>query len=148
MQKIIFTILALLLSACSPKEVGVNPPFLIYPYEFYERFNLRTIISSYNADLKYYCASYPKDFFRKDQLYMPNTDTLVIENETKKLVFEMYSQDKVIVTDEIKDGSYMAKYLYNVYYNEEHDDFRTDRFFIEKSENCKDYTVQESNQSR
>ncbi len=148
MKNIILVLLTLFMSGCSPKPPGVKPPFLIYPYEFYDRFNLRTIISSYSEALKHYCASYPKDFFTRDQLYMPNTDTLVIEDETKKLVFELYEEDKVIVTEETKDGSYRAKYLYTIYYNEENDDFRTDRFFIPKHEKCKAHGLQDANLSR
>ncbi|MBE0498466.1 MAG: hypothetical protein IBX43_04410 [Campylobacterales bacterium] len=147
MNKIVLVLLALLLSGCSPKQPGVKPPFLIYPYEFYERFNLRTIISSYSEALKYYCASYPKDFFTRDQLTMPDTDTLVLEDESKKLVFELYELDRVIVTEETKDGSYYAKYLYIIYYNEENNDFRTDRFFIPKHEECKTYRRKDANQS-
>ncbi len=134
-------IILLLLSSCADKKPGIKPPFVIYPYEFYERFNLRTVLSSYDGYLKFYCASYPKDFFTPDELYMPNTDKLVIENKDKRLVFELFSEDKVIVTDEHFDGSYRAKYLYKIYYNEEHDDFRTDRLFIKKRVDCKEYVL-------
>lgn len=148
MKKIVLVLLALFLGGCSAQQPGVKPPFLIYPYEFYERFNLRTIISSYSDALKYYCSSYPKDFFTREQLTMPNTDTLVLEDESKKLVFELYELDKVIVTEETKDGSYYAKYLYTIYYNEENDDFRTDRFFIPKHDKCKMIRYKDANQSR
>lgn len=141
MKKIILIILTLFLSGCGAKAPGIAPPFVIYPYEFYERFNLRTILSSYTGDLKYFCASYPKDFFRPDELYMPNMDKIIIQNETKRLSFELFTEDKVIVTDETLDGSYNAKYLFKIYYNEEHDDFRTDRFFIQKRENCQEYRL-------
>jgi hypothetical protein len=148
MKKVVLVLLVLLLGGCSAQKPGVKPPFLIYPYEFYERFNLRTIISSYSDAMKHYCATYPKDFFTRDQLTMPNTDTLVLEDESKKLVFELYEQDRVIVTEETKDGSYYAKYLYTIYYNEENDDFRTDRFFIPKREKCKTYRRKDANQSK
>lgn len=72
---------------------------------------------------------------------MPNMESIVIENEERKLIFELFEEDKVIITEESKDGTYRAKYLYNVYYNEEHDDFRTDRFYIPKKENCQEYEI-------
>ncbi len=72
---------------------------------------------------------------------MPNTDKIIIENKEKRLTFELFSDDKVIVIDERFDGSYRAKYLYKIYYNEEHDDFRTDRFYIEKPKDCKAYVL-------
>ncbi len=142
MKTVILCLVILLLSSCSSKAPGIKPPFVIYPYEFYERFNLRTILSSYDGYLKHYCASYPKDFFRPDQLYMPNTDKIVIQDKDKRLTFELFAEDKVIVVDEHFDGSYKAKYLYKIYYNEEHDDFRTDRFFIQKPKDCKEYVLQ------
>jgi len=141
MKTITLSLLIVLFTACSPKAPGVKPPFVINPYEFYERFNLRTIISSYSGYVEHYCATYPKDFFRPDQLYMPNMETLVIENEQRRLIFELYEEDRVIVTEESKDGTYRAKYLYKIYYNEEHDDFRTDRFYIPKKEDCLEYKI-------
>lgn len=141
MKMIILILLTLLLVSCSPKTPGIKPPFVINPYEFYERFNLRTIISSYSGYVEYYCATYPKDFFRPDQLYMPDMETLVIESEQRRLIFELYEEDRVIVIEENKDGTYRAKYLYKIYYNEEHDDFRTDRFYIPKKEDCQEYII-------
>ena len=138
---LLFIATLLLISSCSQNKHGVKPPFAIYPYEFYERFNLRSIFSSYDGYLKYYCASYPKDFFTPEEVYMPNTNKVIIENKDKRLVFELFSEDKVIVTDEHFDGSYSAKYLYKIYYNEEHDDFRTDRRFIKKREGCRSYLI-------
>lgn len=140
-------LIALMIGGCGSKAPGIKPPFVIYPYEFYERFNLRTILSSYTGDLKHFCVSYPKDFFRPDELYMPNMDKIIIQNETKRLSFELFTEDKVIVTDVALDGSYNAKYLYKIYYNEEYDDFRTDRFFIEKSENCQEYRLKPKQKS-
>lgn len=141
MKTIVLSLLIVLLTSCSSKTPGIKPPFAINPYEFYERFNLRTVISSYNAYVKHYCATYPKDFFRPDQLYMPDMETLVIENEQRRLIFKLYEEDRVIMIEESKDGTYKAKYLYKIYYNEEHDDFRTDRFYIPKKEDCQEYKI-------
>jgi hypothetical protein len=68
-------------------------------------------------------------------------ESLVIENEQRRLIFELYEEDRVIVIEESKDGTYRAKYLYKIYYNEEHDDFRTDRFYIPKKEDCIEYQI-------
>ena len=68
MKKIILIVILIFLNACSDKKPGIPPPNSIWPYEFYEKFNLRTIVSSYANKVRYYCASYPKDFFRPDQL--------------------------------------------------------------------------------
>ena len=118
MKTIFLALLIVLFTACSPKAPGIKPPFVINPYEFYERFNLRTIISSYSGYVEHYCATYPKDFFRPDQLYMPDMETLVIENNQRRLIFKLYEEDRVIEIEENKDGSNRAKSRYKIYYNE------------------------------
>jgi len=136
MRTLIYIFFILVLTACSDKRPGIEPPSAIWPYEFYNKFNLRTIVSSYGLPLRYYCASYPKDFFRPDKVVMPNTDKVVIQDEKRLLSFEIISQNQIIVVDEVKDGSYQAKHLYTIYYNEEHDDYRADLFFIQEKEDC------------
>lgn len=135
MQKIILLFLILFLTACSSKKPGLEVSKDIWPYELYQKFNLRTIVSSYSNHLNHYCLSYPKDFFRADQLYMPNTQKIVIQNKTRFLSFELISRDEVIVVD-IVEGMYKARHLYKIYYNEEFDDYRTDMFFIKQKDDC------------
>ena len=135
MKKIFLIVLILLLSACSSKKPGIEIDTDIWPYELYEKFNLRTIVSSYGNSLRYYCASYPKDFFKADSLYMPSTDKIVIYDLNKTLSFELVSKNQVIVTDQVND-SYNAQHLYTIYYNEENDDYRTDLYYIHKREDC------------
>ncbi len=137
MTKILSLILILLLSSCASKKPGVEPSFAVYPYDFYEKFNLRTIISSYRGYLQAYCASYPKDFFEQHEIGTADSRILFLENEEKILLFEMVSYNQVMISDRTKDNSYKSKSLYTFYYNEEHDDFRTDEFFIPKKEGCK-----------
>ena len=135
MKKIFLIVLILLLSACSSKKPGTQIDSSIWPYELYQKFNLRTIVSSYGNYLRYYCASYPKDFFKADNLYMPSTDKIVIYDLNKTLSFELVSKNQVIVTDQVND-SYYAQHLYTIYYNEENDDYRADTFFIKQREDC------------
>jgi len=132
-----------LMTGCAPKTPGLLPTNEIWPYELYNRFNLRTVFSSYTNSLKYYCATYPKDFYRPDQLYMPDTDTIVIEDEHKILTFQFITYDQISLTDETKSGNYKAKHLYTIYYNEEFDDYRTDTFYIKKREECEEYIIPE-----
>ena len=135
MKNIIFVVLILFISACSDKKPGIVPPAPIWPTEFYKKFNLRTIISSYGNILKYACESYPQDFFKPDAFYMPNTSKVVIYDLNRTLTFESLSLSKVIIRDQVND-SYDGEHTYTIYYNEEHDDYRTDVFFIKKRENC------------
>ena len=143
MKKLLIIFLLLLFTACSDKKPGVQMPSLVWPYEFYNKFNLRTIVSSYSTQLRYYCASYPKDFFKADKVIMPNTDKVIIEDEQRLLSFELVSRNQLIIVDEIKDGSYQAKHLYTIYYNEEDDDYRTDTFFIKPRADCQELILKE-----
>lgn len=135
MKKIVLMVILIFFAACADKKPGITPPYSIWPYEFYNKFNLRTIVSSYSNQVRYYCESYPKDFFRPDQLYMPNSDKIIIYDENRSLSFELISPDQVIIVDKVKD-KYNAQHLYTVYYNEEADDYRADTFFIKVRENC------------
>ena len=140
MHKMILLFLILILTACSSKKPGVEVPRDLWPYELYEKFNLRTIVSSYSNHLKYYCLSYPKDFYKPDQLYMPNTQSIIIKNKVRLLSFEIVSRDHIIVTDEVEDA-YKARHYYKIYYNEEFDDYRADTFFIKQRNNCVEYIM-------
>jgi hypothetical protein len=119
----------------------------VWPYELYEKFNLRTTLSSYSNALKTYCASYPKDFYRPDQVTMPDTDTIVMENELMRLSFKFVTQDQVIMVDEVKGGLSKIQRGLTLYYNEDKDEYRTDTFFIEKNENCIEFVIPEDNNS-
>ncbi|HIC43837.1 MAG TPA: hypothetical protein EYO73_05980 [Sulfurimonas sp.] len=135
MNKIILVFLLLLFTGCSSKKPGVEIERDLWPYELYNKFNLRTLASSYSNYLKHSCLSYPKDFFRPDQVYMPDTQNIVIKNKTRTLSFELYRRNYVIVTDEVKD-SFSSRDIYKLYYNEEFDDYRVDMFFIKEKEDC------------
>ena len=140
--KVVMGLLLLMgMHGCSSKRPESKLPSPIWPYQFYERFNLRTILSSYEGDLRRFCATYPKDFFTPAQLYMPDTESIVIENNNRKLIFEFRADETLIVTDEVKDGSFKARTFFKIYYDEEHDDFRTDNLFVKKRENCQKYTI-------
>jgi len=140
MNKIALLFLLLFFIACSSKKPGTEISRELWPYELYQKFNLRTIVSSYSNHVKYYCASYPKDFFRPDQLYMPNTTTIVIKNKTRLLSFEFIARDRIILIDEV-EGAYSARNFYTIYYNEEADDYRADTFFIKPKEDCAEFII-------
>lgn len=139
MKKVVWVALILILGACSSKQPGTDPAFVIYPYDFYEKFNLRTIISSYRNHLHYYCTRYPKDFFKENEIRTANNKLLILDNGNKTLTFEMVAYNKVIITDLDRQNKYKSKSLYTFFYNKEADDFRVYEFFIKQKDNCKEY---------
>lgn len=74
---------------------------------------------------------------------MPTTDKVVIEDGQRLLSFELVSRNQLIIADEVKDGSYQAKHLYTIYYNEEYDDYRADTFFIKPRTDCQELILKE-----
>jgi len=139
----ILSLLLLFLSSCGVKEPGVEVNTEIWPYELYNKFNLRTVQSRYSYGLQYYCASYPKDYFRPDQLYMPNTDKIIMENNETLLSFEFLTNNQVVLREETKDGTYKSSVIHTIYYNEEHDDYRVSVRYIKKHKNCVPYVIPE-----
>ncbi len=138
-------LLIVLLSACANKLPGAKITKEIWPYELYNKLNLRTLVSRYNNGLRYYCASYPKDFFRPDQVYMPNTDKIIMENNETLLSFEFITNEQIILVYEKKDGSYKSKEAHTIYYNEAHDDYRVNNFYIKKRKDCVKYVIPQDN---
>lgn len=140
MQKIILIIFILFIGGCASQRPGVDPLFVIYPYDFYEKFNLRTVISSYRNQLAYFCASYPKDFFQEKDIRIADGKFLVLDNGERLLTFEMIAYNQVIMTDEIPQSGYKGEGTYTFYYNKEADDFRVSEFLIDKKSDCKEYS--------
>jgi len=144
----LFSLIALVVSlvifsSCSVKRPGVEVDTEIWPYELYNKFNLRTVNSRYSNGLRYYCASYPKDYFRPDQLYMPNTDKIIMENNETLLSFEFITNSQIVMEEEEKDGSYKSRMLHTIYYNEEFDDYRASTRYTKKHEKCVPYVIPE-----
>lgn len=138
-------LLIILLSACANRLPGTKITKEVWPYELYTKLNLRTLISRYSNRLRYYCASYPKDFFRSDQVYMPNTDKIIMENNETLLSFEFITNEQIILVFENKDGSYKSKEAHTIYYNEENDDYRVNNFYIKKPKDCVEYVIAQDN---
>jgi len=129
--------------ACAKKSPGTEVTTEIWPYELYNKFNLRTVFSRYSNGLRYYCASYPKDYYRPDQVYMPNTDKIIMENNETLLSFEFITNSQIILIEESKDGSYKSKVMHTIYYNEAFDDYRASTRYIKKRKNCLPYVIAE-----
>jgi len=141
MKKVVLVIILVFLSACSQKSPGilVNKP--VWPYELYEKLNLRTFLNSYSNALHYYCASYPKDFYRPEQVSMPNGDKIVMQNADMLLSFEFVADDQVVMIEERKDGTLRNEHSFMLYYNEDVDEYRSNSFFIEAKKECLPYVI-------
>jgi hypothetical protein len=121
---------------CGPKTPQYEDPTTIWPMEFYEKLNLRTFLNYYTPFTKAYCNTYPRDFFSREQVVMPDVQTVVMENVSIKLSIGVEPGGKVVMINERKDGTIWDKKLFDIYYDEEHDDYRVKDMYIQPKEKC------------
>ncbi|HHX8579413.1 hypothetical protein ND926_00160 [Vibrio diabolicus] len=60
-MKLIFSVALTLFAFSSNGEEQVTTK------DLYEKFNMRTVYSSYGQNLKWYCESYPREFFSTEE---------------------------------------------------------------------------------
>ena len=137
-------LLALGLTACvSGGTAQTGSERQITPEEFFNAFNMRTIRSSMGPRLRYYCESYPKDYFNNRKLdkrsreYLGDEDfaklgkTLLVltpvgDGEDFDQVWWVYFEgDNQITLDEfIRTGTWRTSSHYKLYFDEVHGDWR------------------------
>lgn len=125
-----------LLSACAPKEPQLEDARSIWPLEFYEKLNLRSFFNYYTPYVKTYCNTYPKDFFSREQVLMPDTQSVVMENSAVRLSIHVDEFGKLIMHNESKQSKAWDKKTISVYYDEEHDDYRVNEIYIKPKPKC------------
>ncbi len=108
----------------------------VWPMEFYEKLNLRTFFNFYTPYVKTYCNTYPRDFFSRDQVVMPDSRTVVMENSLLRLELQADELGKLVMYNESKATKAWDKKIIRVYYDEQHNDFRVDEVYIAPKSNC------------
>lgn len=112
-------------------------PRKLTTYELYEKFNMRTIFSSYGQRLKYYCESYPRNYFLK--AYHVSEDRLELESGDDVWVFTIEGPNKIYISNQITSGTYNAGARYVIYYDQENNDWRSRETYINIPKDCKKY---------
>lgn len=106
-------------------------------HDIYEKFNMRSIFSSYGQRLKYYCESYPKNFFSKAKHVSENR--LELESGDDFWVFTIKERNIIHITNQITSGTYNSETRYEIYFDNENNDWRARQTFIEIPKDCKKY---------
>jgi len=107
---------------------------------FFNKFNMRSIYSSMGPQLKFWCGSYPFEFFKIEK--QNNQSITLIRDDTQLWVVKFLKNNKIELTDQITDGTYLTNDVYELKYisamNEwwSIDAVNLGKLNIPESENC------------
>ncbi|VAW81949.1 hypothetical protein MNBD_GAMMA12-1966 [hydrothermal vent metagenome] len=108
--------------------------------DLYNKFNMRTIYSSYGQRLQYYCGAYPKNFFPKHQASFKFGNTLKLVSGDDVWIFTMKSDNKIILVNKITSGTYNTVNKYALHFDRINGDWRADKIRIKEPVNCKKFS--------
>ena len=101
MKKLFITILFTLFlnGGVSANEITLD--------KFFNNFNMRSTLSSMGPQLKYWCGSYPSEFFEiKEKV---GNNIILVRNETHFWDITILDDNKVVIYNEITNGTYSTK---------------------------------------
>ena len=102
----------------------------------YQQFNMRSIYSSYGQRLKYYCQSYPDDFFAVTE----ETDTtLSLRDGNNEWIFTIDSAKTITLSNRISSGTYNTQETHHLHFDSKHQDWRAGDILIPVPDDCVDY---------
>ncbi|WP_051435617.1 lysozyme inhibitor LprI family protein [Shewanella fidelis] len=110
--------------------------------DFYQHFNMRTIYSSYGQRLKYYCESYPQDFFTTPE-FISATKLEMVEGDNIWTV-SIAPDNRVTLGNQITSGTYHSVTSHRLYFDKNNNDWRTLQTFIAVPDDCVAYGTQDS----
>ncbi|MCL1129001.1 lysozyme inhibitor LprI family protein [Shewanella sairae] len=108
--------------------------------DYYQHCNMRTIYSSYGQRLKYYCESYPKDFFKAPGV-ISDTKLEMIDGDNIWTV-SIAPGNRVTMGNQITSGTYHSVSSHRLYFDKNSNDWRTLETFIAVPEDCVAYSSQ------
>lgn len=110
------------------------------PEEFVNKFNMRTIFSSYGPRLKYYCATYPFEYFSIIHHVSDTELNLYDGSDYWSVRFE--EGNRIILYNRITDASYRSQESYQLVYFESLDEWRADETKLERSDACEPFELE------
>ncbi|SDK37993.1 SH3 domain-containing protein [Microbulbifer yueqingensis] len=96
---------------------------------------MRSIFSSYGQRLKYYCESYPKEYFSEAKFV--SESRLELKEGDDIWTLTILSPKRIAISNQITSGTYNSAKEYDVVYSEDNDDWRASETFINVREGCK-----------
>ena len=116
---------------------------------FFNKFNMRSIYSSMGPQLKYWCGSYPFEFFTIKE--KNNNSITLVRDDTQFWIIKFLKNNKIQLTDQITDGTYLTNDVYELKYisamNEwwSIDAANLGKLNVSEGENCKKLSSQSAN---
>jgi hypothetical protein len=89
---------------------------------FYNKFNMRSTLSSMGPQLRYWCGSYPSEFFKiKEKM---NDRLILVRNEDQFWDITILDNNKVAIYDYITSGTYKTEDVTQLIYIDEKGEWR------------------------
>jgi hypothetical protein len=89
---------------------------------FYNKFNMRSTLSSMGPQLRYWCGSYPSEFFKiKEKM---NDRLILVRNEDQFWDVTILDNNKVAIYDYITSGTYKTEDVTQLIYIDEKGEWR------------------------
>ena len=116
---------------------------------FFNKFNMRSIYSSMGPQLKYWCGSYPFEFFTIKE--KNNNSITLVRNDDHFWIITFLENNKIELINQITSGTYLTSHDYELKYisamNEwwSIDAANLGKLNISEGENCKKLSSQSAN---
>ena len=116
---------------------------------FFNKFNMRSIYSSMGPQLKYWCGSYPFEFFTIKE--KNNNSITLVRNDDHFWIINFLENNKIQLINQITSGTYLTSHDYELKYisamNEwwSIDAANLGKLNVSEGENCKKLSSQSAN---
>jgi len=105
----------------------------------YEKFNMRSIRSSYGQRLKYFCQSYPKDFYPASAIVQKSATKILLSYDGDSWEMTIIGKNRIRIGNAMAPGTYNSTAEYDVEFNSKARDWRATETLIAVPEPCVDY---------
>tara|TARA_B110000977_G_scaffold139686_1_gene177304 strand:+ start:49 stop:462 length:414 start_codon:yes stop_codon:yes gene_type:complete len=115
MKKIISILTFLILSSNSSfsKEINIDT--------FFNKFNMRSTLSSMGPQLRYWCGSYPSEFFEiKEE---KDKRVILVRDKDQFWDVSFLDNNKVVIYDRITNGTYSTEEVVQLIYVDEKEEW-------------------------
>lgn len=104
--------------------------------EFYTKFNMRTIFSSHGQMLKYYCQTYPFEYFHIEK---QTKNILVLRNGDNYWNIQFESNNTINLTEQVVGYTYLTNQTYHLTYDSKNDEWKSNQTYLAKDKECEDF---------
>ncbi|YCO04890.1 hypothetical protein ACB087_15430 [Vibrio sp. VNB-15] len=132
-MKLIFSVALTLLAFSS------NGAEQLTTKDLYEKFNMRTVYSSYGQNLKWYCESYPREFFSTEEASFVSDSRLELVSGDNVWIFTISEPNIVTIGNQITSGTYNSVSTYELYFDPRTQDWRANETYIDIPKDCERY---------